>query len=51
MSKKVIGFTLRLDPELKIKAEKQAKQDRRSLNSWLQVAVEEKLKRESEVAA
>ena len=38
-------YSLRLDPETKLKAEKQAKKERRSFNSWLQIAAEERLER------
>ena len=40
---KVTPYSLRLDPEVKTKAEEKAKAERRSLNAWLQIAVEEKL--------
>jgi len=54
MSKKIKAYALRLDPEMKIKAEKQARSERRSLNSWILVAIEERLnktKPEEEKAA
>ncbi len=38
-------YSLRLDPEVKLAVEKQAKKERRSMNAWLQIAVEEKLVR------
>ena len=44
-------FSLRLDEELKIKAEKAAKSDRRSLNAWVQKAIEEKLSNYEKEAA
>lgn len=54
MAKKSSAYPLRLDMEMKLKAEKQAKSERRSLNSWILVAIEERLnkaKQEEEQAA
>lgn len=39
------SYLLRLDPEVKLKIERQAKKERRSLNAWLQIAAEERLER------
>lgn len=39
---KVKPFGLRLPPELKSWVEEQARQDRRSVNSWLTLLIEEK---------
>lgn len=50
--KRINPFPLRMEDELRLKAEKAARHDRRSLNTWLLIAVEEKLKsEEQEVAA
>lgn len=38
-------YSLRLDPETKLKAEKQAAKERRSFNAWMQIAAEERLAR------
>lgn len=43
--KRAAPYSLRLDPEMRIMAEKKAKAERRSLNAWLQIAVEEKLEK------
>lgn len=42
---KVKPYSLRLDPEIKLMAEKQARMERRSLNAWLQIAIEERLEK------
>ncbi|MCP4595765.1 hypothetical protein [Neptuniibacter sp.] len=39
------SYPFRMEPEMRLQAEKIAKQERRSLNAWLQIAVEEKLGR------
>lgn len=54
MAKKSSAYPLRLDIEMKLKAEKQAKAEHRSLNSWILVAIEErlnKIKQDEEKAA
>jgi len=38
-------YPLRMESELRDQAQGHAKAERRSLNSWLQIAVEEKLER------
>jgi len=48
MANKIPNYPLRMEPELRAKAEKHAKAERRSLNAWLQIAVEEKLERYKE---
>ena len=40
MAKRQNPYSLRLDPEQRLLAEKYAKRERRSLNAWIQVAVE-----------
>lgn len=40
-----LAFTLRMDDEVHIEVEKAAKKDRRSMNSWLQIAAEERLEK------
>jgi predicted HicB family RNase H-like nuclease len=41
-------YPLRLESDLREQAVKHAKAERRSLNAWLQIAVEEKLERYKE---
>lgn len=48
MANKIPNYPLRMEPELRAEAEKRAKAERRSLNAWLQIAVEEKLERYKE---
>lgn len=45
------SYPLRMAEELRVQAEKRAKEERRSLNAWLQVAIEEKLERYKEKGA
>lgn len=46
MSKsRVNPFPVRLDPEMRAKIERLAKKERRSLNAWMLMAVEERLER------
>lgn len=47
---KIKPYSLRLEEKLKSKAEKQAMLERRSLNNWLIIAIEEKLRRVQEGA-
>ncbi|WP_417534199.1 hypothetical protein [Marinobacterium stanieri] len=49
--KRVTPFPLRLDLELRGRAESKAKDERRSLNAWINIAVEEKLERDQREAA
>lgn len=42
------NYPLRMEPAMRAEAEKHAKAERRSLNAWLQIAVEEKLERYKE---
>jgi len=52
MSKtKKVGQMIRLDEELHKRAKEQAERDRRSLNAWINIAVEEKLERDQREAA
>jgi predicted HicB family RNase H-like nuclease len=44
-------YPLRLQPAVRNQVEKKAKASRWSLNTWLQVAVEEKLEREQQKEA
>jgi hypothetical protein len=44
-------FPLRLDDETKLKVQMAARLDRRSINTWLQLAAEEKLDRDKERVA
>lgn len=43
--KRSTPYPLRLEPALREQAQERAKAERRSLNAWLQIAVEEKLER------
>jgi len=45
MSERLPNYPFRMDPKMRIDAGERAKAERRSLNSWLQIAVEEKLER------
>jgi len=45
MANKLPNYPLRMEPEMRMEAGERAKAERRSLNAWLQVAVEEKLER------
>lgn len=48
---KIPPFGLRLAPELKAWVEEQAKKDRRSVNSWLTLLIEEKKEAQHEKQA
>lgn len=43
-------YPFRMEPEMRLEAERQAKKERRSLNAWLQIAVEERLEKTKEAA-
>lgn len=49
--KRINPFPLRMEDELRVKVEKTARDDRRSVNTWILVAIEEKLRSIKEVAA
>jgi len=45
MSERLPNYPFRMDTKMRMDASERAKAERRSLNSWLQIAVEEKLER------
>lgn len=51
MKKTHTPFALRLEKELKIRAEKKAAQCRQSLNSWIQNVIEKELSKNDEASA